>query len=196
MTDNQKTIDVTPIQKKTTKKKVTPNRPSVKKKLNLKQQQFINNYTNIDNPKTFGNGTQSVQAVYQYKKDTVAAVTATNLLKNTNVLSALEQQIEQLDMGSKVRLSAIRQVITGSYKQRTVSTSTDKDGNVYESTSERSPTASEVLKAVDLTEKISGTYDKNKAKEDLRSSVLKDLMRKHTKELTGDRGGGKRPSAS
>lgn len=159
--------------------------------MTLKQRDFIANYTNIDNPKTYSNATQSVKQSYGYSDDNSAAVMGNHLLSNSKVIDSIEQNIIDLGMESKVRLKAINEVINGTHRQETVTETTDKDGNTYTSKTLKAPRASDLVKAVDLIEKITGTYDKNKAKADVVSADLKDIMRRHRRELTGKQGGGK-----
>ena len=170
---------------------IKENRPKLKRKLTLKQQLFIDNYVNKDNPKTFSNGTQSVMEAYNYDNKNMSAVQANNLLSNSNVVDSIQQYIDDLGMGSKVRLKSINQVITGKHLKTTSTITTDTEGKKYKSITTTSPSASETLKAVDLVEKITGTYDKNKAKADIITEELKGLIRKQRAALTGKaRGGG------
>ena len=165
-------------------------RQNKKRKLNLQHKLFIDNLTNIDNPKTFNNATQSYAAAYPMSTIQAAGPSGCDLLKNPMIKTSIEQIISDMELGPKVRLKAIKRVLSGDHKQTTVTTSKDRDGNVYTATSIKSPTASDTLKAVDVLNKTDGTYDKNRAKADVMSSELKSLLRRHRKELTGTRGGG------
>ena len=153
--------------------------------MTLKQQGFINAYTDVENGLTYSNATQSVKEVYGYTDDNSAAVTGNRLLSNTKVISEIEQHIKDLNMGSKVRLQALNEVLQGNHTQTTTTTTQDKDGNEYTSKTLKSPTARDRLQAIDLLSKIDGTYDKNKVKADVMSTELKSLIKSHRKELDG-----------
>lgn len=175
---------------------ITKSRPKVKpkkRKLKPKEKLFISNYTNPDSP-TFSNATQSVIALDKTLQHNSAGTIGSRLLQTVVVQESIDAIITELGMESKVRLNAVNKVITGKHLKRTKTTSTDSDGKEYTSISETSPSASETLKAIDLVEKITGTYDKNKAKADVLSAECKNLLREHKKALeTGKGGGGKQP---
>ena len=166
------------------------------KKIKIKEQLFIDNYTDTDNTTTLGNGTQSMIAVSPELTYNSARTKASLLLTNNAIQSAIEQQIELIGLGSKVRLQTIKDVITGQDLQETITTTKklDKEGKEtgerYEATTIKTPRASDKLKAIDLLSKIDGTYDKNRVRADVMSSELKTLVRAHRRELTGKGGGG------
>lgn len=151
-----------------------------------KQQAFINYYTNINNPKTFGNATQSTIKAYNNNNHNYAKVQGSRLIANDNIKSEIDRVLKELNLDSKVRLKAIKEVILANYKQETETISTDKAGNTYTAKTYKTPSARERLQAVDLIEKISGTYDKNKAKADIMSSELKSLIKQQRKELEAE----------
>jgi phage terminase small subunit len=165
------------------------------KEINLQQQLFIDNY--IDQSKdTFNNATQSYLAAYGNKSYKSAQVQASRLLSKPIIQDTIEQLIEELNMGPKVRLKNIEAIITGKHRQETVTTSTDADGKEYTSKTLKGPRASDVIKAVDLVEKITGTYDKNRAKADVVSTELKALIKRtrgkdQDSAPTGKQAGGK-----
>jgi len=64
------------------------------KSINLKQQQFVNLYTDITNKQTFSNATQSYLQAYQTDNYGVAAVEGNRLLKKPHVKSEIETLIE------------------------------------------------------------------------------------------------------
>ncbi len=167
------------------------NKKKLAKKLNLQHQQFIDNYTDINNTDTFNNATQSYLQTYPKAQYNTAQVQSSRLLSTPMIQGSIEALIDELNMGAKVRLNTINQVLTGRHEQKTTTTSQDKDGNEYTATTVKSPTASDTLKAVDLLAKIDGTYDKNKAKADVVSTELKELIRAQRKDLTGKQGRGK-----
>ena len=152
-----------------------------KKKLNHKQ--FINFYTDIDNKETFLNATQSYLNVYGNRSRHSASVQASKLMSRRDLRSEIDRIIQELDLGEKVRLKAIKDVLTGVYTQETVTEAEDKDGNKYKSVVSKTPSARERLHAVDLLSKIDGTYDKNKAKADVMSAELKSLIKQHRKDM-------------
>ena len=159
--------------------------------MTLKQKDFIANYTDKDNPITYSNGTQSVMKAYGYDNTNMSAVHANTLLSNSKVKSEVERILDELDMGTKVRLESIKEIIRGSDTQETVTVTTklDKEGNktgdTYRAVTTKAPTASDKLKAIDLLGKIDGTYDKNKAKADVVSNELKAIFRQQRRELQG-----------
>ena len=151
--------------------------------LTLKQQGFINAYTDPGNGLTFGNKTQSYMEGYKTDNKGVASVEGSRLLDNPRVKSELDRIIDDMNMGSKVRMQTINEVMTGSYMQATHTTTTDKDGNEYHSSTSKGPTSRDRLQAIDLLSKIDGTYDKNKVKADVMSADLKSLIKEHRKSL-------------
>ena len=154
------------------------------KTLTLKQQGFINAYTD-PNGITYGNKTQSYMKGYNTDNKGVASVEGSRLLVNPRVNSEIDRVIDELNMGSKVRLQRLNEVLTGNHTTTTQTTTQDKDGNEYTSKTIKSPTARDTLQAIDLLSKIDGTYDKNKVKADVMSSELKSLIKSHRKELEG-----------
>ena len=151
--------------------------------LTLKQQGFINAYTDPENGLTYGNGTQAVKKAYNYTDNNMSAVQAHNLLSNSKVRSKLDTIIEESNVGAKVRINTIAEIVHGNYMQATHTTTTDKDGNEYHSSTSKAPTARDRLQAIDLLSKIDGTYDKNKVKADVMSADLKSLIKEHRKSL-------------
>ncbi len=168
-------------------RKAKNNKKPAKNKLTLKQQAFIDNYINPDSP-TYSNGKQSVIQAYGYDNPNSASVTASNLLTNTKVLSEMDRLLDELNMGAKVRLQSINSIMTGKHTQKTTTTTTDAEGKKYRAVTVKAPTASDVLKSIDLLARIDGTYDKNKVKADLVSTELKGLIKKHREELTPKQG--------
>lgn len=154
--------------------------------MNPRQEVFVSKYTDINDPKTFSNATQSALVACNSSTREVASVQGTRLLSNVSVKNAIDEQLKELNLDSKVRLKAIKEVILANYKQETETISTDKAGNTYTAKTYKTPSARERLQAVDLIEKISGTYDKNKAKADIMSSELKSLIKQQRKELEAE----------
>ena len=163
------------------KNKIAPNRL---KPLNIKQQLFVNNITDIDN-NTLGNATQSYIAAYPGSTYATAATEASKNLKKPHIQDAIQQILSEIGMESKVRLQALKEVITGDYIQTTVNTTKKGKKILYKSTSTRTPSAGERIKAVDTVEKIAGTYDKNKVTAEAVSQELKDLFKRYRKTLQG-----------
>ena len=151
--------------------------------LTLKQQGFINAYTDSSNGITYGNRTQAVKEVYGYTDDNTAAVMGSKLVSNGKIKSKLDTIIEESNLGAKVRINTIAEIVHGNYLQTTTTTSTDKDGNEYHSSTSKGPTSRDRLQAIDLLSKIDGTYDKNKVKADVMSADLKSLIKEHRKSL-------------
>ena len=155
------------------------------KQLTLKQQSFIDNYTDPENGITYGNATQSyLKAHSGITYDTAKQEGHRNLTK-PYIKNEIERIIDEIGLGSKVRMQAINSIITNNHHTTTTTTTHDKDGNEYTSTTVKTPTARELITAVDLVERITGTYDKNKVKADVMSSELKQLIKSHRKELDG-----------
>lgn len=78
-----------------------------RKALTLKQRSFVHNYTDKNNPVTFGNGTQSVLNSYNVSSSEVAKVVASQNLTKTNVSQAIERKTrskEQIE-NSLVKIS-------------------------------------------------------------------------------------------
>lgn len=158
------------------------------KKINIQHKLFIDNFIDIDNPKTFNNQTQSYAAAFPATSLESARRSASQLMTKPDVQTEMERLIDQIGLESKVRLNVIKDIMTGVDVQETVTTSTDTEGKEYTSTVLKSPTASDKLKSIDILYKVDGTYDKNRVKADVISTELKSIMRRQRKELTGDTG--------
>ena len=155
------------------------------KTLTLKQQGFIDNYTNPENGLTYSNATQSYLQAHNGITYNTAKVEGCKNLTKPNIISEIDRVITELNMGSKVRLKRLNEVLTGNHTTTTQTTTQDAEGKEYTSKTIKSPTARDTLQAIDLLSKIDGTYDKNKVKADVMSSELKSLIKSHRKELEG-----------
>jgi hypothetical protein len=69
------------------------------KELTLKEQRFIDLYTNPENRETFGNATKSVkQAGYLVKNDDVAGVYGVRLLRKDRIKLRMEEMMEKFEI--------------------------------------------------------------------------------------------------
>lgn len=148
--------------------------PPKKRRLTLKQRAFIANYTNPES-KTYSNGTQSVLAIPGRRgKGSYNAANnqAVQYLQSPTVISEIEVQLNQAGLGNMFRLGALHAIAGGQYV-RTVRHKTGKRVTV----STETPKASEVIKAIDVVNKMSGLYEKNRVLANNTTQRFKELAR-------------------
>ena len=153
------------------------------RRLTRKQQSFIDNYTDPDKP-TFGNGTQSVLAIPHRNGDSYkgATVQAIEYLAHPTIRSEIEALAESVGATDMFRLSRLHLVAQGQY----VTTETSEriiKGKVRKVTTTRTPKASEIVKAVDTLNKMTGRYEKNRVAMNALSSRFKELAKQYKPTL-------------
>lgn len=123
--------------------------------LNLKQQRFIGCYIDPESP-TYGNATRSYMLAYGAKYET-AVTNGSRLLRNARVREALRREMEKMDLGIDVRLGTIADIIKGMYITESQTKYVGQNGEGKGTAITRTtPKPSEVIKAVELANKITG----------------------------------------
>ena len=158
-------------------------KPSGRTKLTVKQQAFVNKYTDPSQP-TFGNGTQSALQVYQVSTPNSAGVAAHALIRNPNVNSEIDRILNTIGLGNEVRqqerASIIRSTLLG--KTITKRVKDTKTGEVYTEVT-RGPAYSTKLKALDQMDKIAGVYNQAELQKELIRPAVQELAKTHLKEI-------------
>lgn len=127
-----------------------------RRRLTPQQGAFVSLYANPESP-TYGNGTQSVIAVpgRRGKSYAAARAQAVDYLSNPNIQSEIEALATQSGLTSLFRLKRLKDIADGQYVREVWK---DEEGRVHET-----PKASEVIKALDVVNKMTGLYEKNRA---------------------------------
>ena len=128
------------------------------RKLTLKQETFAKAYTTIGT-KTFGNGRQSALLAYNAKNPETAGAIATETLSKPYVRSYIGQLLDEMDLGVEVRSRVVREVILGT-QTPTITETTHPDGSITTTKVTRPVSATARLKAVDLLNRMDGTYSR------------------------------------
>ena len=131
----------------------TPKKP---RELSMRERLFIQAYTDHDSD-TWLNGARSAKKSGRNRTSRGARTAGSVILARHNVRSAIEQALELRGAGLEVRMGRLADVITGSAKSYTVTT-TRNGGAETVSTVEKEPSARDVLQAVDLAAKLTGHY--------------------------------------
>jgi hypothetical protein len=164
-------------------------------------QQMIAHYVNKDNPETYLNGTKSLLAVKPHLTYKSAGAIASEYLADPKIRESVAQMLEDMGMGDKVRLSALKDEINRlsdkvTQTHYTVDPETGKRriSHVVET---EAPNKSR-LKALDLAWKVTGQYDKNRAVGKAYGKEVSDLIKRfrpgNGKSAKG--GGGERTPAA
>lgn len=98
--------------------------------------------------------------------------------KQEQITRTAEQWLAACGAGADVRAEQLAAVLTGNYKARTVMTHKAADGSETETTIDRSPSAADVVRAVDVASKVSGDYARQRVAADVLSVELKALARR------------------
>lgn len=141
---------------------------------------FIKAYTNIGSP-TIGNGTQSSLAT-QPQISTVksAGVQASRMLGKDRVQDSIQEILLDAGLEEKVLAHQLGQIVQGKYERESKTVYKDGEGQVrHEVVSSSAPKASEITKAIDLANKMSGRYESNRAKADVYTASMKSLIKKY-----------------
>ena len=143
--------------------------PTSKSTLNLKQQAFLDNY--IDNTsKTYGNITQSYMKAYNTDNYNAASTSGFNLLRNTKIQTEYDRLCVENNIGDKVRLNALSNIVNGNYKQKTTKrqfnlvkdevTGQEKMKLTARTETLQDPSARDISHTIGIVEKISIEYKK------------------------------------
>ena len=120
---------------------------------------------------------------YQGCKPRSADANASRLLRMANVRAAVAQELERHMLGPEPRTEALASILR---REQQVERVFDREGQLVR-TVVRSAPASDVLRAIDLLNKMDGTYERSVVGGS--RDGLRDLISKHTHLLEGGPGG-------
>ena len=146
-------------------------------KLPIRQAAFVKALVSPDSP-TYGLQGPSYQAVYQNGSAGAAAVRAHVAVRQSNTALAIREEIERQGLGSEVRIGTIKDVLQGRHRARAVTTSRRSEDGTVETTTESTPRAQDVLKAVALLDRLDGSDAARGAEAHARAGVLRDLTKR------------------
>ena len=127
---------------------------------------------------TYGNFRGSARAALPHLRPAGHNMRAHRLKQNESVREAIGPLLLRMGAGRDVRARMTADVLTGGYVSSTRMTYTDHEGRESQTVVERQPSASDVLKAVDISNKMDGTYSENKAKAQVVSDTFRGLMKR------------------
>ena len=159
-------------------------KPSGRAKLTVKQQAFVNKYTDVSNPKTLGNGVQSVLQIYDTNNYVVAGTIASENIRKPLVNNEIDRILNLIGMGNEVRQTERASIIRHNLLGKTI-TKRVKDPKTGEVSIEvtRGPAYSTKLKALDQMDKIAGVYNQAELQKELIRPAVQELARTHLKEI-------------
>ena len=148
------------------KKKQNSNNPAERKNtLSIKQRDFLNSYIDKNSP-TYGNITRSYMKAYNTDNYNSAAASGFELLKRPRIITEYERLCNQYGLGSKVRMTAMAEIVSGNYQQKTTKHMYSKDkgtnrmvltGKTEET---KTPTARERLTGIQIIERLNIEHKK------------------------------------
>ena len=158
----------TPITRKITKpRKLTP-----------KQKLFVDKYTDITDKKTFGNGVQSALVAYNTESPVIASDIAMQTLQSPTVQTYIEQLNSQAGNSIEERSKQLALAMQGKLRSCTLTTNRGINGEVL-GTSEvlRDIPPSQILRAIDLSNKVEGVYNRANVQEHVAKRAYDERMK-------------------
>lgn len=148
--------------------------------LTPKQQVFVAAYTN-PGTETFMNGAKSAGVASPMLSDRYRALVAYRWKNKPAVQNAIQEQLENQGFGMDRRLQVLAEI--GNGVARTTRETVTKTGQVVEV--EVRPSIKERLQAIDLANKIDGTYSQQKIDIEVARDEAAKLHKKIIKDVTG-----------
>ena len=172
-TDSTGKVTDTATPSKTVQRKISKPR-----KLTPKQKLFVDKYTDINDKKTFGNGTQSVLQAYNTTDPDTAKVMAHEILTTPNVQSYIEEINAKQGNSIEERSKMLAQVMSGTLVSQVSSAQYDKDGNLISRTIvDKGVPPSQILRAIDLSNKVEGVYNRANVQEHVAKRAYDERMK-------------------
>ena len=142
------------------------------------RQQFIRNFTNPES-ETFSNGKLSYMKAYPNANEETAVRVSGLIRRDPQYKNIIQQMFDYYQFGQEDRASMAADIGKGiaSYTETVI----DAKGN--EHTVTRYPNFNERWKAMDMANKMDGSYAKAQADIDLQKEEAKKVMRQVEKEL-------------
>jgi phage terminase small subunit len=152
------------------------------RKLTIKQQQFCQVITNPDNKKTYGNQTQSAMLVYNNNNPDTAGVQGSRLLSDVRIRDEIERLMKQKGIGVEDRVHILSTLPT---RRRKIYTQyhRDKKGNVDSTYVEAEPSTQEIIKVIDIANRMTATYEKADSIAKLAAKQFAQLLDRHKKKM-------------
>jgi phage terminase small subunit len=178
------TADPTEQSPQETLPSIPAEKPKKARKLTAKQRRFAEAYTDIDNKRTFGNGTQSALLAYNITNPEVAKTVGSENIRKPDVLNYIEQLNAKFGNSIEDRSSLLALCMQGKLYSETTIQQLDDTGAVKSTTTMRkgvSPT--QVLKAIDLSNKVEGIYNRANVAEHVAKREYDDLVANMRAEL-------------
>lgn len=148
------------------------------RKLTQKQKLFVDSYLDVTNKQTFGNGVQSALVAYNTESPVIASDIAMQTLQSPTVQSYIEQLNSQAGNSIEERSKILAQVMQGTLVSQVSSTQYDKDGNLISRTIvDKGVPPSQILRAIDLSNKVEGVYNRASIQEHVAKRAYDDRMR-------------------
>jgi hypothetical protein len=150
--------------------------------LTPKQRDFVNNYTDRNNKKTYGNALQSYKESHPNANDNTAGTNGHLALKNEKIQNEISRLLEAGNAGKKVRVKILGDIMHGriTRKVRRQGTMAGKD---VDYTEYQEPSATERINAVKEAAKLAGDYQKVKDDSEKDLAVHKALFKRFAKDL-------------
>ena len=157
--------------------------PNTEPLSNPRQERLCQEYANPDSP-GHGNKTKAAELA-GYNPSHAREY----LRHNPTLLNRVAGIYEEIGIGHKVRGRKLQEIINGTYEHKSTITvkGVGPGGQPITSTrvSKRNPTANEVSKAIDITNRSDGTYQQQQAAADAIGSELRAVFKAQRKDLKG-----------
>jgi hypothetical protein len=142
------------------------------------RQQFIRNLTNPES-ETFSNGKLSYMKAYPNANEETALRASGLIRRDPQMKSIIQQMFDYYHFGQEDRASMAADIGKGIATY----TETIVDAKGHEHTVTKYPTFNDRLRAMDMANKMDGSYARAQAETDLAKEEAKKLMRQVEKEL-------------
>ena len=146
--------------------------------LNLRQRRFVKHYTSEP---LLGNGRRSYMAAFPKAKAESADAAANRLLRSHKVRAAVCELLEANRLGVEPRIEALGRILN---REQHIEQVYDRDGKIVRTIVRPTPTR-DVIRAIDLLNKMDGLYRRAATSGDSGRDALRDLISKHTELLDG-----------
>jgi hypothetical protein len=160
-------------------------------RLPIRRRAVVKALTDPSSP-TFGNQTTSYRGIYGNKTAVAAAVNASVALRQPNTALAIREEIEKQGLGIEVRVGYMKDVLQGRHRARTVTTSSKRDDGTIVVEAEHSPRAQDVLKAVQLLDRLDGSDSARQAEARVRADALRELTKRIMGSMVARHGKGRK----
>ena len=142
--------------------------------LKPRQQQAVAAYIDPTSP-THGNGTQSWKTAYKDAESSVgASVNMSRLLNSTNGQRAVRELMDLHSLGPERRIRKLGELVHGENEQ--VVQTFNKDGELVRTVTSTGP-QSDKLKAIDILNRMDGSYAEAEAVQSVAAEAAKQLIR-------------------